>query len=138
MMYNSTMIHRRPKWHVIYYTDTQECSDVLDFINDRKDRDKAKILALLAVLEEQGPQLPRPYADILIDGIHELRVKLSGDQVRILYFFCYKDFIVLTNWFTKNTEKVPVREIEKARKLRNDFIQRNSEQSLRSATNENT
>jgi hypothetical protein len=138
MMYNYTMIHRRPKWHVVYYTDTKECSDVLDFINDRKDREKAKILALLAVLEEQGPQLPRPYADILIDGLHELRVKLSGDQVRILYFFCYKDFIVLTNWFTKNTEKVPVREIEKAKKLRNDFIQRNNEQSLRSATNENT
>ncbi|HAJ78963.1 MAG TPA: hypothetical protein DCO75_04265 [Fibrobacteres bacterium] len=132
------MINRQSKWHVVYYTDTKECSDVLDFINDRKDREKAKILALLAVLEEQGPQLPRPYADILIDGLHELRVKLSGDQVRILYFFCYKDFIVLTNWFTKNTEKVPVREIEKAKKLRNDFIQRNNEQSLRSATNENT
>ena len=93
---------------------------------------------MLAVLEEQGPQLPRPYADILIDGIHELRVKLSVDQVRILYFFCYKNFIVLTNWFTKNTEKVPIHEIEKAKKLRNDFIQRNNEQSLRSATNENT
>jgi hypothetical protein len=138
MMYNNTMINRQSKWHVVYYTDTKECSDVFDFINDRKDREKAKILALLAVLEEQGPQLPRPYADILIDGIHELRIKLSGDQVRILYFFCYKDFIVLTNWFTKNTEKVPVREIEKAKKLRNDFIQRNNEQSLRRTTNENT
>jgi phage-related protein len=67
-----------------------------------------------------------------------MRRRLSGDQVRILYFFCYKDFIVLTNWFTKNTGKVPVREIEKARKLRNDFIHRISEQSLRNATNENT
>jgi hypothetical protein len=138
MMYNTIMISRRIKWHVIYYTDTKEYSEVIDFIDGRKDREKAKILALLTVLEEQGPQLPRPYADILIDGIHELRVKLSGDQVRILYFFCYQEFIVMTNCFTKNTEKVPIREIEKAKKLRNEFLQRNNEQSLRSATNENT
>ena len=76
----------------------------------------------MVVLEEQGAQLPRPYADILSDGIHELRVKLSGDQVRILYFFCYQEYIVLTNWFTKNTDKIPIREIEKAKKIRNDFL----------------
>ena len=137
MMYYPIMLNRQSKWHVVYYTDTKECSEIFDFINGRKDREKAKILALLAVLEEQGPQLPRPYADILIDGIHELRVKFSGDQVRILYFFCYRDFIVLTNWFKKNTDKVPISQIEKAKKLRNDFLQRKNEQSLRSATNEN-
>jgi hypothetical protein len=137
-MYNHIMLSQRPKWQVIYYTDANDKSDVFDFINDRKDREKAKILALLTILEEQGPQLPRPYADILSDGIHELRVKLSGDQVRILYFFCYQEFIVMTNWFTKNTDKVPIREIEKAKKLRNDFLKRNNEKSLRSATNDNT
>lgn len=49
------MNHERTKWHVVYYTNTEEYSEVLEFINDRKDRDKAKILALLTVLEEQGP-----------------------------------------------------------------------------------
>jgi hypothetical protein len=75
MMYTVVMINRRPKWHVIYYTDTKGRSEVFDFINDRKDSVKANNLALLAVLEEQGPQLPRPYADILVDGIHEMRVR---------------------------------------------------------------
>jgi hypothetical protein len=137
MMYTySIMSHS--KWHVIYYEDALKRSNVFDFIEGRKDREKAKILAMLAVLEEQGHQLPRPYADLLIDGIHELRVKLSGDQIRILYFFCYRDFIILTNVFTKTTQKVPVNEIQKARKLRSDFLQRNSEQALRRTIHEDS
>lgn len=69
---------------------------------------------------------------------HELRIKLSGNQVRILYFFCYRDFIILTNVFVKTSEKVPVKEINKAKLLRADFLRRFNEQSLRRTTNENT
>lgn len=68
--------------------------------------------------------LPRPYSDILRDGIHELRIKLSGDQVRILYFFIYQENIILTHQFVKNTDKVPDMEIEKAIKIKNDFEKR--------------
>ena len=50
--------------------------------------------------------------DLLQDGIHELRIKLSGVQVRILYFFCYKDIIILTNIFDKHTDRVPKSEIK--------------------------
>jgi hypothetical protein len=126
------------KWNVLYYETKDGLSEVLEFVNKRKDKEKAKILAFLAVLEERGPQLPRPYADILVDGIHELRIRLRGDQIRILYFFCFRDFIVLTNFFAKNTQKVPVSEIEKAKKYRTDFLQRYNEDSLRRITNENT
>jgi hypothetical protein len=101
-------------WHVIYYEDCYGCSEVYEFIENRKDREKAKILALLGILEKQGPQLPRPYADILEEGIHELRVKLSGNQVRILYFFCFREFIVMTNVLVKTTDRVPPQEIKKA------------------------
>ena len=85
----------------------------------------------LEQLEEHGPMVPRPYADLLEDGIHELRFKLSGDQVRILYFFCYRDIIVLTHAFKKNTGKVPIAEIKKAKKYRSDFLKRNSESKIR-------
>jgi phage-related protein len=85
------------------------------------------------MLEEHGPQLPRPYADILRDGIHELRIKMSGDQSRVLYFFTYKDIIVLTHPFTKHTSKVPKEEIEKAILIRADFLRRFSK---REALNE--
>ncbi len=86
---------------------------------------------LIAALEEKGPNLSRPYADLLKDGIHELRVKLSGNQVRVLYFFCYRDFIVLTNVFTKTTAKVPEADIREAKRCRDDFLKRTDEKMLR-------
>ncbi|WP_039927931.1 type II toxin-antitoxin system RelE/ParE family toxin, partial [Leptospira yanagawae] len=75
--------------------------------------------------------ITRPYADLLIDGIHELRIKLSGSQIRILYFFCYKDYIILTNQFVKNTDKVPNSEINKAIKRRESFLQKYTEKILK-------
>jgi phage-related protein len=90
----------------------------------------------VSLLEEQGPNLPRPYADLLIDGIHELRLKLTGDQIRILYFFCYKEFIVLTHVFTKRTEVVPAPEIKKSQKCRDDFLSRFDEKKIREVFHE--
>ncbi len=71
-----------------------------------------------------GPLLPRPYADVLRDGIHELRIKISNGQVRILYFFVFEDKIVLTHPFYKNTSKVPEKEIKKAIQIREEYVKR--------------
>lgn len=81
-------------------------------------------MAWIALLEERGPQVPRPYADLLRDGIHELRIKLTGNQVRVLYFFCFRNIVVLTHAFTKTTSKVPEDQIKKALKYRDDVLKR--------------
>lgn len=121
------------KWHVLYYETVGGEIPIEKFIDSRKDRDQAKIFSWISLLEEKGPNLPRPYADLLADGIHELRVKLSGDQVRILYFFCYKDYIILTHAFRKQTSGVPQGEIKKAQDCRADFLSRFSEKKLKEA-----
>ena len=124
------------KWHVLYYESTDEACPVKEFIDTRKDRDQAKIFSWLSLLVERGPDLPRPYADLLTDGIHELRLKLSGDQVRILYFFCYKEYIILTHVFTKQTDVVPPSEIKRAQKCRDDFLSRFDEKKIREVIHE--
>jgi phage-related protein len=110
------------KWNVAFYETTEGECEVEDFLKTRKPSDKQKAIAWLKLLEAEGPQLPRPFADLLRDGIHELRIKLSGDQIRILYFFSFKDIIILTHSFTKNTEKVPNSEIEKALRIKKEFL----------------
>lgn len=118
------------KWHVLYYESADGACPVQEFIDARKDRDQAKVFSWLSLLEGRGPNLPRPYADLLEDGIHELRLKLTGDQIRILYFFCYKDFIVLSHAFTKRTDAVPASEIRRAQKCRDDFLSRFEEKKI--------
>ena len=137
-MYNQNVEKPRQSWNVFYYEDAKGRCQVHDFIEKRQERERGKILALLEKLEERGPHLPRPYADFLEQGIHELRVKLRGDQTRFLYFFCYRDFIIITHVFTKNTSRVPSKEIRKAVKLRDDFLGRIRETDLRRRANEDT
>lgn len=117
-------------WKVIYYETTKGFCPVETFINSRGVNNRAKILSLVAQLEQDGPNLPRPYADLLEDGIHELRIKLSGRQYRSLYFFCYQEYIVLTHFFEKKTKRVPKKEITKAKTYRFDFLARYSKEIL--------
>ncbi len=119
------------KWNILYYSEDEKLSDIEIFIDSKDERNQAKIFAWLEKLAELGPNLPRPYADILVDGIHELRIKLSGSQVRILYFFCYKDYIILTNQFVKNADKVPKSEINKSKERREKFLKKYSEIDLK-------
>mgnify|MGYP001580640452 CR=1 FL=1 len=124
------------KWHILYYETADGKCPIQNFINSRKDRDQAKVFSWLSLLEQHGPTLPRPYADLLTDGIHELRIKLSGEQLRILYFFCFKDFIILTHAFVKHTSEVPILEIKKAKVYRDDFLSRFNEKKLKEVINE--
>ena len=118
-------------WHLLYYVKQDGTKPVEEYIRKLSINERAKTFAFIDHLKEKGPNLPRPYADLLEDGIHELRIKLTGEQVRILYFFCYKDIIILTNVFEKHTNNVPKSEIKKAKKNRDDFLDRYTEQEMR-------
>jgi len=124
-------------WRIIYYEDADSVSELYDFIESQDVRVQAKLFAWINMLEEKGATLTRPYADLLEDGIHELRIKLTGKQVRILYFFCYRMYIVLTHSFVKSTDKVPENEIRKAKTYRDDFLKRFTEDKLKEKYDEN-
>ena len=88
---------------------------------------QAKAYARLTILEEQGPDLKRPYADIVQDKIRELRIQFSKTNVRILYFFFHKNKIILLHAFKKKDWAVHPQEIETARERMNDWIARNKQ-----------
>ena len=120
-----------PEWVVVYYSEQDGSIPVKTYMDRLSLNERAKTLSFIGLLEEKGPNLHRPYADLLEDGIHELRIKLKGTQVRILYFFCYQNFIVLTNVFDKHTNKVPIEYIKLAKENRTDFLDRFSEKDIR-------
>ncbi len=101
-----------------------------DFIETRPSKHQVKILRFLNLLEQMGPTLPRPYADLLRDGVHELRVTLSGDHIRLLYFFCYQKFIVLYQAFHKKQSRVPEKFIRQVIDYRSRLLDRTSREQL--------
>jgi phage-related protein len=119
------------KWRVYYYDKADGTSPVKEYIDALSLKERAKTIAFIGLLEANGPNLLRPYADLLKDGIHELRIKLTGTQIRILYFFCYQNIIVLTNIFEKHTNAVPEAEIALAKNYRTNFLFRYSEKDIK-------
>jgi hypothetical protein len=77
------------EWEVIIYCNSNGESEIFDFIKSKSSDNKGEIYSILKLLEQVGIDLHRPYSDYLRDGIHELRIKLSGEQTRTLYFFLF-------------------------------------------------
>jgi phage-related protein len=123
-------------WKVYYYQKRGCTYPVKEYIDSLTTREKAKTLAFIELLQSIGPNLKRPYADLIRDGIHELRLKLTGTQVRILYFFCFQNAIVLTNVFEKHTDTVPESEINTALNCRADFYERFTEKDFQEDEND--
>ncbi|GMO55877.1 MAG: hypothetical protein Ta2A_00930 [Treponemataceae bacterium] len=59
-------------WEVYYYPKPDGTYPVKEYINTLGKREKAKILSFIELLQDNGPDLKRPYADLLKNGIHEL------------------------------------------------------------------
>ena len=118
------------KWHLLYCDEQLQGCPVTDFIEACRPRHQVKILRFLTLLEEMGPTLPRPYADLLHDGVHELRIKLAGEQVRLLYFFCFRNFIILYHAFVKSTDRVPEKFIRRVIDYREQFLNQTSRRQL--------
>jgi hypothetical protein len=91
--------------------------DWLEGLEQTGSRAYAKCLERIELLTKLGNELRRPLADMLRDGIHELRMKVGTVNYRILYFFCGSHVICLSHGFTKKGE-VPDAEIETAIKRR--------------------
>ena len=82
----------KSKWNIVYYETAKNECPVEDFINSRSLKNRAKIITWLEQLEALGPNLPRPYADLLEDGIHESQKKIVRGTDQDYLFFLLPGF----------------------------------------------
>ena len=110
-------------YRVEFYTTTQGGSPADELLDEIDKKHRAKILKWLEYLEKEGPNLPRPYADVVEGKIRELRVGIAHHEYRLLYFFHHRALVV-THGFLKKTDKVPANEIERAKRCMSDWLER--------------
>ena len=72
----------------------------------------------IELLQQNGTRLNENITQHLEDGIWELR---PGNN-RVFYFFFQDNTFVLLHQFRKKTQKTPKREIEKAKRERDDYL----------------
>ena len=76
-----------PTTEVVFYRDEDGSVPVLQWLDDLPLKARLKCLIRLERLRELGHELRRPEADLLRDGVYELRIALNRIQYRVLYGF---------------------------------------------------
>lgn len=110
-------------YKVIFYEDLKGSCPTDNFLDEMQLKIQAKIEKWMVKLEEEGPNLPRPFADVVRGKIRELRIRFGSDYYRFLYFFLDKK-IIITHGFLKKTDKIPPGEIDRAERMMQDYLQR--------------
>ena len=106
---------------IIFYQTADGACPVANYLKSIQDKKLyAKILRDINLLHE-------PYSKSLSHGLFELRTKQGSNISRIIYFFIIGNRIILTNGFIKKTNKTPKKELDKALKYKNDYLNRFSQ-----------
>lgn len=107
-----------------FYEDEQGNVPVREFLDSLDIKMRQKMLRSIQALQDMGISLRMPLSESLGDGIFELRAKVGNNISRVMYFFIIGDIAVLTHAFIKKTQKTPAKELEKAKKIRDDYKMR--------------
>lgn len=111
-------------WDIEFYRATDGNCPTEEFLDGlSKSTDLPFVWNDLNRLEEFGNELRRPQADYLERDIYELRTETPSGQIRLLYFFFFREKIVISHGIRKK-QKVPKNEIDRAVANRNDYFDR--------------
>lgn len=111
-----------PKFEVVIYCELDGSAPFLSRFDKLPAKAQDKIVVRIERLKELGHDLRRPEAEYLRDNIYELRIKAQAVNYRVLYFFCGRQMIILSQGFAKKQAEVPDREIKLATKRRAEFL----------------
>ena len=116
-------------YEIEFYEKENGESDVWDFLEELREKsEKSKdariqynqLMLHIQLLQNNGTRLPNNITKHIEEDIWELR---PGNN-RVFYFYYCNDTFVLLHHFRKKTQKTPQREIEKAKRERDDYLSR--------------
>jgi phage-related protein len=117
-----------PRTTVVFYAE-RNVSPFLEWLDHQSEAVQNKLIARIELLEARGHELRRPHADLLRDGIHELRIISQRVNYRALYFY-HAGAAVVSHCFAKEAA-VPLREIGIAMERRERYAQAPDEHTYR-------
>jgi phage-related protein len=106
---------------LVFFKESDGEVPMKDWFGSLQFKPRIKCIERLQRLKQLGHKLKRPEADYLRDGLYELRVKHSGINYRMLYFFHGQKAVIVSHGFTKKTRKVPTRELMVAKRRMVEF-----------------
>jgi phage-related protein len=101
-------------------------SPVEEFLDSLPAKHAQKVVWVLQLIEDLD-QIPATYLKKLVntDGIWEIRAQQGNNIFRLLGFIDGDAIIVLTNGFSKKTQKTPRQEIALAEQRKKEHLKKN-------------
>ncbi len=110
---------------IIFYKAALGDSPIEDFLDSLDNKQTQKVVWVMKIVEELET-VPTIYYKKLknTDDIWEIRIQQSNNIFRLLGFQEEGRLVVLTNGFTKKTQKTPKNEIVLAKKRKKEYLER--------------
>ena len=114
---------------VEFYETVNGDSDVWDFLEELRVKSSTskdariqykQVSFYIDLLSQNGTRMPEKITKNIDEDIWELR---PGNN-RVFYFYYSNDTFVLLHHFRKKSQKTPPREIERAKRERDDYLRR--------------
>ncbi|NCB44257.1 MAG: type II toxin-antitoxin system RelE/ParE family toxin [Clostridia bacterium] len=112
----------RKKLRFEYYETHNEC-EFINFLHTLPILDQAKILATIQNIEEQGILVASrmQWVKKIEKDFYEIRVKRGSNIQRVIYFHIFGNRYLITHGFTKKSTKTPIKEIVRAKAIREKY-----------------
>ena len=98
---------------------------VEDFLDSLSNDLLAKITAVFKLVENLDKVPAKFFKKLSGTKLFEIRVEWQSNIYRFPCFFHKNSLVILTHGFQKKKQKTPAKELEKARKYKDDFLRRN-------------
>ncbi|MFA6008325.1 MAG: type II toxin-antitoxin system RelE/ParE family toxin [Candidatus Shapirobacteria bacterium] len=110
---------------IVFYRTAEGRCPIEEFFDSIPGKELQKITWVLRIVEELDI-VPRQYFKKLTDTdeIWECRIDIGRIGYRILCFMDSGNLVILTNGFSKKSQKTPPGEISRAERYRNDYLKR--------------
>jgi len=93
-------------WQVDFFVDERGHAPVEEYLTSLPIQHRAKALALIKMLEQEGPNLPFPYSSQVRGKLRELRTQQGKDKLRILYFGDARRVFILLHGIVKRSAQL--------------------------------
>jgi phage-related protein len=103
-----------PKINVVLFREDDGTIPFVEWFGNLPHKAQDRCRVKIELLSQFGHDLRRPDCENLGNGIWELRAKFHRLNLRILYFFCGREVVVLSHGLAKQQATVPAKDIDKA------------------------
>ena len=115
-----------PDWKIVFYVTADGRCPVEAFIADLPERVQARFAHVFELLQVFGLQVGEPFVKSIhgVRKLAEIRIRVSSNSHRVLFFTHTGGKLVLLHGFIKKSQKTPAREIRVAQQRMRDYLKR--------------